>query len=162
MTKDKLQIQSNGVAERTLISIARRPTSGVSNATVPRPVHVQSYYYTTYVASVYDVDVAASSLLLLAEDAAGTIVRLLVGLALVLELGKGVASAGCTEPVAALAGPTLEVKVGKVLEFSSLGDVLLVVGIGLGGILAANGRVLTGGQTRGHVRVGTNGSLRKL
>ena len=83
-------------------------------------------------------------------------------MALVLELGKGVASSSSLEPRAALSSSTLEVPLGKVSELTGLGNIFLVVGLGLGGVTVANGGVLAGGKTAGNVRVGTNGSLLEL
>jgi len=84
-----------------------------------------------------------------------------VGIAgpVVLGLGHLMATGDGLEPGLAGVGSAVEVELGVVEELSGLGDVAVVVGLLLGGLLVADGVVLGGGKAGGDVGVGTDLAL---
>ena len=79
-----------------------------------------------------------------------------------LGLGHAVAAGDGLEPGLAGVGATVEVELGVVEELSGLGDVAVVVGLLLGGLLVADGVVLGGGKAGGDVGVGADLALGKV
>lgn len=99
---------------------------------------------------------SVDSLLLFSEDGTSTVVGLLVLGLFVLELGEGVASSGRAEPGSTLTGSTLGIPVSEVLELSGLGNVLLVVGLLLGGFFGTDLIVLASAEATWDVRLSSN------
>jgi hypothetical protein len=70
----------------------------------------------------------------------------------VLGLDHGVSAGGGLEPLSTLVGSAAEVELGEVKELSGLGNVLLVVRLGLLGVRLTDLGVLGSGQPGGNVR----------
>jgi hypothetical protein len=80
----------------------------------------------------------------------------------VLGLDHGVSAGGGLEPLSTLVGSTAEVELGEVKELASLGNVLLVVRLGLLLVLITDLGVLGRSQTSRNVRTRTDSSRLEL
>jgi hypothetical protein len=86
----------------------------------------------------------------------GLLVVLLLAREVILGLGKGVPTGNSLDPLVTDISSAVQVPLGEVDVFAGLGNVLLVVLVFLGLVLAADFSVLRSTQAFGNIRVGSD------